>query len=161
MSGHKCVMLSILFSSSVLHDYKCVILSILFSPTRHLFAIGAGAYSRMIETNTNQCVTISGESGAGKTESTKLIMQYLAAVNSDQSNMTTEQVGSKNVTRSVLEFSIVSWGAKLPSLWELKVQLLQVEVQFSDIFKIRHSNLIWGTKNSIEDLHQLFKMNRS
>ena len=34
----------------------------------------------------------SGESGAGKTEATKLAMQYLAAVNKDGSSMTSEQV---------------------------------------------------------------------
>ena len=61
---------------------------------RHLFAIGAGAYNRMIETSEDQCIIISGESGAGKTESTKLIMQYLAAVNNDPANMITEQVGT-------------------------------------------------------------------
>ena len=63
---------------------------IIFS--RHLFAIGSGAYMKMIQTKQNQCIVISGESGAGKTESTKLIMQYLAAINKTSSNLITEQV---------------------------------------------------------------------
>lgn len=68
-----------------------VILSFL-SFYSHLFAIANGAYARMQQTDKNQCVIISGESGAGKTESTKLIMQYLAAVNKSPSNLTTERV---------------------------------------------------------------------
>ncbi|XP_071797205.1 unconventional myosin-XV-like isoform X2 [Asterias amurensis] len=62
----------------------------------HLFAIANGAYARMQQTDKNQCVIISGESGAGKTESTKLIMQYLAAVNKSPSNLTTERILEAN-----------------------------------------------------------------
>ena len=58
----------------------------------HLFAIGSTAYTRMATLHENQCIVISGESGAGKTESTKLIMQYLAAVNKSSSNLITEQI---------------------------------------------------------------------
>ncbi|XP_057671586.1 myosin-VIIa-like isoform X1 [Diorhabda carinulata] len=45
----------------------------------HIFAVGDNSYNNMITTKTDQCIVISGESGAGKTESTKLILQYLAS----------------------------------------------------------------------------------
>lgn len=51
----------------------------------HIFAIGNNAYQEMASAKKNQCIVISGESGAGKTESTKLILQYLAAVSGKHS----------------------------------------------------------------------------
>ncbi|XP_004348329.2 myosin-1 [Capsaspora owczarzaki ATCC 30864] len=46
----------------------------------HVFAIAEDAYRTMSAYSENQCVIISGESGAGKTEAAKKIMQYIAAV---------------------------------------------------------------------------------
>ncbi|XP_063977015.1 myosin-VIIa-like isoform X2 [Diachasmimorpha longicaudata] len=51
----------------------------------HIFAVGDNCFTEMKTTRRNQCIVISGESGAGKTESTKLILQYLAAISGEHS----------------------------------------------------------------------------
>eukprot|EP00959_Pyramimonas_sp_CCMP1952_P197777 4136217-Pyramimonas_sp.AAC.1 len=66
-----------LYGPHMMDQYKGVNLGEL-SP--HVFAVADSSFRAMIREETNQSILVSGESGAGKTETTKLIMQYLAYV---------------------------------------------------------------------------------
>uniref|UniRef100_A0A8C2C504 Si:ch73-194h10.2 n=1 Tax=Cyprinus carpio TaxID=7962 RepID=A0A8C2C504_CYPCA len=51
----------------------------------HVFAIADSCFFNMRRNHKDQCCIISGESGAGKTESTKLMLQFFAAVSRQRS----------------------------------------------------------------------------
>ena len=52
-------------------------------PEPHLFMVAEESYQDMLIDNKNQSIIISGESGSGKTEATKLILCYLAKANTN------------------------------------------------------------------------------
>ncbi|KAE8668077.1 Myosin-6 [Hibiscus syriacus] len=84
-----------LYNLQVMQKYKGVALGEL-SP--HPFAIADSAYRQMINESISQAILVSGESGAGKTESTKMLMRYLAYMGGKVDN--TEE---RSVEQKVLE----------------------------------------------------------
>ncbi|GLU03760.1 hypothetical protein SLE2022_209430 [Rubroshorea leprosula] len=64
-----------LYDSHMMAQYKGAAFGEL-SP--HPFAVADASYRQMMNEGISQSILVSGESGAGKTESTKLLMRYLA-----------------------------------------------------------------------------------
>ncbi|XP_030534942.1 myosin-11 [Rhodamnia argentea] len=64
-----------IYDSHMMHQYKGAPLGEL-SP--HVFAVADVAYRAMIHEGKSNSILVSGESGAGKTETTKMLMRYLA-----------------------------------------------------------------------------------
>ncbi|MBN3287811.1 MYO10 protein, partial [Polyodon spathula] len=70
----------------------------------HIFALANECYRCLWKRLENQCVLISGESGAGKTESTKLILRFLSAM-SQRSLEVTSNDKISHVEQAILESS--------------------------------------------------------
>jgi myosin protein heavy chain len=77
----------------------------------HIFAIAERAWVNMGEERENQSILITGESGAGKTESTKKVIQYLAAIATESHSHTSTPSHSYSQSLS----SSSSFGAVMPS----------------------------------------------
>lgn len=58
-----------------------------FEASPHIFAIADTAYRSLTEENREQCILISGESGSGKTEASKKILQFIAAATSHKGDV--------------------------------------------------------------------------
>ena len=52
----------------------------------HSFYIADKAYQRMLSNGMDQCILVSGESGAGKTETTKHLISHLTYIANQRNN---------------------------------------------------------------------------
>ncbi|XP_030385777.1 unconventional myosin IC isoform X2 [Scaptodrosophila lebanonensis] len=59
----------------------------LYEMPPHVFAVTDNAFRSLIEESRAQCVLISGESGSGKTEASKKVLQYIAACSGHQTTV--------------------------------------------------------------------------
>jgi myosin heavy subunit len=71
----------------------------------HCYAVGEDAYQSMCRPNgQDQSLVICGESGAGKTETTKLILQYLSRVSSQKKRLSIgggEEKSARSINMSI------------------------------------------------------------
>ncbi|XP_042000304.1 myosin-8-like [Salvia splendens] len=89
-----------LYNDNMMEKYKGMAIGEL-SP--HPYAIADNAYRQMIKEDISQAILVSGESGAGKTESTKSLMTYLAYMGGSVG----VEGGKRTVEQQVLESSPV------------------------------------------------------
>ncbi|XP_078057212.1 unconventional myosin-Ib-like [Mustelus asterias] len=70
----------------------------LYELSPHIYAIADEAYRSLRDRDKDQCVLITGESGSGKTEASKFVMSYIAAVcgKGEEVNQVKEQLLQSN-----------------------------------------------------------------
>eukprot|EP00966_Prymnesium_polylepis_P152084 3513226-Prymnesium_polylepis.1 len=73
----------------------------------HVYEMASRVYTRMMASGQHQAVVISGESGAGKTETAKLLLQFFAhaasagSPESDQGTLRTRVMGTNPIMESL------------------------------------------------------------
>lgn len=66
-----------IYEDAVIKDYQG---REMYERPPHIFALTDSAYRTTRRTGKSTCIVISGESGAGKTEASKIVMRYISAV---------------------------------------------------------------------------------
>ncbi|KAM0474344.1 hypothetical protein ACHAPX_007680 [Trichoderma viride] len=68
----------------------------------HVFAMADEAFRNLVGEGHNQSILVTGESGAGKTENTKKVIQYLAAVAQSESPIRSQARQHTNLSEQIL-----------------------------------------------------------
>ncbi|EFA85721.1 myosin IF [Heterostelium album PN500] len=69
----------------------------MYEMSPHIYQLAEDTYKKMLQTGTNQCIIITGESGSGKTEASKIVMDYISHYH-PQSSSSTSSTPSSSTT---------------------------------------------------------------
>ncbi|KAN0032251.1 hypothetical protein ACTFIV_006132 [Dictyostelium citrinum] len=86
-----------IYNLNTLNKYKDI--NTIKSNPPHIYAVALRAYQSMVSDKKNQSIIISGESGSGKTEASKTILQYL--INTSNNNSNNNNNNNKNNNSSI------------------------------------------------------------
>uniref|UniRef100_A0A0N5AQ10 Myosin head n=1 Tax=Syphacia muris TaxID=451379 RepID=A0A0N5AQ10_9BILA len=125
----------------------------------HLFAVSDEAYRSMLINQENQSMLITGESGAGKTENTKKVIAYFAAVGASQQEKSTENEESGNGKKKVtLEDQIVQTNPVLEAFGNARTVRNNNSSRFGKFIRIHFSKQ--GKVASCDIEHYLLEKSR-
>eukprot|EP01034_Spumella_vulgaris_P026744 gene26744-33370_t len=103
----------------------------------HVFGIAINSYNNMLSDSADQSVVISGESGAGKSEATKLILQFLTDI-SQKSHGTTETTAHK--MSNTLEAQILAANPILEAFGNAKTLRNNNSSRFGKLITVNFDN---------------------
>lgn len=106
----------------------------------HIFAVADDIYHNVVDCRRPQCCIISGESGAGKTESSKFIIQHLLTLTTSvekELNLKIEQVWYYTyiVTFPVHKLCASKGESSIRSIWKCTDRDEQQQLSFWQIFR--------------------------
>lgn len=118
----------------------------------HIFAVAQQAWANMVSEREGQSILITGESGAGKTENTKKVIQFLTAIAADASSTLPPSGSADSVDPAVLmspslnrqnSFQHNSYFSQGKKLGQLERQILQANPileAFGNAQTVRNNN---------------------
>ena len=104
----------------------------------HLYLVADQAYSAMMRDRENQSMLITGESGAGKTENTKKVIQYFAFVAA--ANAPKKKETPEDANKPTLEDQIVSANPVLEAYGNAKTTRNNNSSRFGKFIRIHFSD---------------------
>ncbi|KAL7574803.1 hypothetical protein ACA910_010647 [Epithemia clementina (nom. ined.)] len=112
-------------------------------PPPHIYAIAEDAYRSMIRSNHNQSILVSGESGAGKTVTAKIIMRYLATL-----SQRSEQNRRQEASRVSIEAQVLQSNPILESFGNARTVRNDNSSRFGKFIEIRFDTRLGALKSA-------------